>query len=151
MSLVEKDMSLESLSPKTPSRARTKTFKTGSTSTPVKDKLDLVLDFHDDDLDNETDLPETSISSQKQANLGNSDGSRGTLNKSKKDWLSHFSANFVEIVVQGLEASMRSKVKSSIEGGIKLSPKQNKSVIAAVNHEIFQFVGNQRPDASMCR
>ena len=35
--------------------------------------------------------------------------------------------------------------------GKKLSPKQNKSVIASVNHEIFKFVGNQRPDASMCR
>lgn len=143
------NVSLESVSPKTPSRA--KSYKTGDTSTPVKDKLDLTLDFQDDEFANETDVTEVSILSQKQANLSNSDGARGTLKKSKKDWLSQLSANFVEIVVQGLEASMRSKVKSSIEGEKKLSPKQNKSVIAAVNHEIFKFVGNQRPDASMCR
>ena len=139
--------SLESVSPKTPSRDRS--IKIRETSTPRRDKTDFRLDFNDDDFENETNVPDVSISSQNQAN--NHDGTRGTLNQSKKDWLSQFSANFVEIVVNGLEASMRTKVKSSIEGKKKLTPKQNKSVIAAVNHEIFKFIGNQRPDANMCR
>ena len=128
------------------------------TSTPVKNNVDLSVNLTSSVLiDDETvhrsvvDMSEDSDSSQQQPKDNQIKEPRGSLTKSKKDWLSQFSANFVEIVVQGLESSMRSKVKANIEEGKKLPPKQNKSVISSVNHKIFKYVGSQRPDASLCR
>ena len=77
---------------------------------------------------------------------------RETLNISRKTWLEKFDANFVQIVVDGLESTLREQVRNSISNKVKLIPIENKAVIRAVNHEIYRFMGgSQRPDASLCR
>ena len=71
---------------------------------------------------------------------------------SRKTWLEQFDANFVQIVVDGLESTLREQVRNSISNKEKLIPIENKAVIRAVNHEIYKFMGgSQRPDASLCR
>ena len=77
---------------------------------------------------------------------------RETLDISRKTWLEKFDANFVQIVVDGLESTLREQVRNSISNKVKLIPIENKAVIRAVNHEIYRFMGgSQRPDASLCR
>ena len=81
-----------------------------------------------------------------------SPSTRATLIISRKTWLEQFDANFVQIVVDGLESTLREQVRNSISNKEKLIPIENKAVIRAVNHEIYKFMGgSQRPDASLCR
>ena len=135
------------------------------TSTPVRGN-----DFHDNDFDmsvnasesvqnNESNLlfKESSVSSQEDSSAINKIKSSsvvkhpGSLQKSRKDFLVNLEANFVDTVVLGLEASLRVGVKTKVDQNIKLSPKENKSVIASVNHLIYEYVGAQRPDMDICR
>ena len=76
---------------------------------------------------------------------------KGSVHESKKSFIAKLNANFVETVILGLESSLRSDVRLRLEKNSKLTPKQNKSVIAAVNHLIFEYVGYQRPDMELCR
>ena len=76
---------------------------------------------------------------------------RGSQGSSKQQWLSALDANFVNKIVGGLEVSLRGAVEQNIRERKKLAPKQNKAVKSSVNHQIFQFIGNQRPDANLCR
>ena len=122
------------------------------TSTPKK-KMEMSLPI---DLDLTKPEAEVIIEEEDEAEVkksGKSDAgnSRGSLSSSKQDWLAVLDRSFIDKVVGGLESSMRSQVSTNIQNGKKLTPKQNKSVIGSVNHEIFKFIGNQRPDANLCR
>ena len=77
--------------------------------------------------------------------------SRGSLSKTRQEWLSNMDKSFVKIIVGDLQASMREQVKKNIQDRKKLTPNQNKAVIASVNHQIHLFIGKQRPDAELCR
>ena len=77
--------------------------------------------------------------------------SKGSVHESKKSFIAKLNANFVDTIILGLESSLRSDVRLKLEKNSKLTPKQNKSVIAAVNHLIFEYVGYQRPDMELCR
>ena len=70
---------------------------------------------------------------------------------SKQEWLGILNKDFLAIVVGGLEVSLRSKVAEKINRNVKLTPKENISLVHSINHHIFQFIGKQRPDSSLCR
>ena len=76
---------------------------------------------------------------------------RGALNISKQEWLSNLSQNFQLIVVGGMDISMRTKVSKKISEHLQLRGKENQAVINSVNHHIFEFIGNQRPEKGFCR
>ena len=76
---------------------------------------------------------------------------RFSFSYSKQDWLNNFSVNFSSIVVDGMEASLRSKVAKSIKEDVQLKGRENQAVVNSVNHHIFQFKGSQRPDKDLCR
>ena len=75
----------------------------------------------------------------------------GPRTKSKQEWLHDFGSNFIDIVVGGMEASIRKLVASSIHEKKALKGKSNQAVINSVNHAIFEFIGNQRPTKEFCR
>jgi len=75
----------------------------------------------------------------------------GPRTKSKQEWLHDFSSKFLEIVVGGMEASIRKSVANSIHEKKALKGKANQAVINSVNHAIFEFIGNQRPTKEFCR
>ena len=70
---------------------------------------------------------------------------------SKQEWLSHLSSNFLEIVIGGLEVSLRAKVSQKVKEKKKLTPKENMSLVHSVNHHIFNWKGPQTPDGSLSR
>ena len=131
--------------------------KSPRTSTPVRNIMDKSeLNYINEsslDLEEETEEAgsDSGVTSALDLTGNEVSSSRGSLMKSKKLWLTQLSDKFVETVIQGLEACKRMMVKKSIEERKKLSPQENKAVIAAVNHEIFKFIGAQRPDMNLCR
>ena len=70
---------------------------------------------------------------------------------SKQEWLSNLNSSFVDIVIGGLEVSLRDKVRHKFGSKIKLSPKENMAMVHSINHHIFKWIGNQRPESSLCR
>ena len=70
---------------------------------------------------------------------------------SKQEWLSDLSYNFLEIVIGGLEVSLRGKVSQKVKEKKKLTPKENMSLVHSVNHHIFNWKGPQTPDGSLSR
>ena len=98
---------------------------------------DLILDLAKPEGD---DNPLEASEAQKVDKPGNSE-----------EWLPNLNKHFIDKVVEGLEASLRDDVMNRIQGGEKLTPKQKKSVISSLNHEIFQFIGSQRLDKNLCR
>ena len=70
---------------------------------------------------------------------------------SKQDWLSNLNCNFAEIVIGGLEVSLREKVRNKFETKTKLTPKENMAMVHSVNHHILLWIGIQRPESSLCR
>ena len=76
--------------------------------------------------------------------------SDGLIVKSRRDLLARLDANFVDIVVQGLDSAKRGLVRESISNGVKLASKLYKAAIASINHELHSLLWSQRPDASLC-
>ena len=70
---------------------------------------------------------------------------------SKQEWLSDLNRDFVGIVVGGLEVGLRAQVEDNIQKKVKMAPRQNMALIHSINHHIYQFIGKQRPDSSLCR
>merc|ERR1712086_1227465 len=68
-----------------------------------------------------------------------------------KDWIAHFDENFIEIVLENMQAAARRETAISIKYHEKLSPRNNSSVINSINFHAFKFIGAVRPDASFCR
>jgi DNA-binding XRE family transcriptional regulator len=58
-----------------------------------------------------------------------------------KDWIKHLDENFLEIVLDNMEAATRKEAAISIKNQTKLSPKQNISVIHRINFHAFKFIG----------
>ena len=76
----------------------------------------------------------------------------GSRTTSKQEFLSNLNSHFTDIVVGGMEASMRKIVSSSIEEKRPLKGKANQAVINSINHHILEYIGrNQRPDKGLCR
>ena len=46
---------------------------------------------------------------------------------------------------------MRKKVSEHIKQKKPLKGKANQAIINSINHHIFEFIGNQRPEKSLCR
>ena len=118
-----------------------------TTSTPKKKiRAEPVFDVSGSNEDENTEtLQESGINSSQDKiidesvnnsgleKVGDND-SRASLKQSKQEWLTKLKQKFIETVIQGLESSKRNRTKKSIEDGVKLSPKENKAVIAAINH-----------------
>ena len=68
-----------------------------------------------------------------------------------KDWIKHLDENFLDIVLDNMEATTRKEAAISIQNQTKLSPKQNIGVIHSINFHAFKFIGAVRPDASFCK
>ena len=125
----------------------------GSTSTPKKKSPSFEIE---DKLPTAPTIDITDVSNSSRQPLAaalESNKEKGFVEKfaSKQEWLSNLNQHFVEIVVGGLEVSLRQKVAEKIEKKTKLNPKENMSLIHSINFHIFQFIGKQRPDNSLCR
>ena len=102
------------------------------------------------DLESKSDSPKL-VSTSGEDKSDNQAVARGALNTSKQEWLSNLSQNFQLIVVGGMDISMRTKVSKKISEHLQLRGKENQAVINSVNHHIFEFIGNQRPEKGFCR
>ena len=85
------------------------------------------------------------------AKPGSSSNPPGVLSLSKLEWLADFSLRFTEIVVGGIEASLRQKVGTCIKEKMPLKGKLNQAVINSVIHHTFEFNGCHRPSKDLCR
>ena len=85
------------------------------------------------------------------AKAGPSAKPTGSHTQSKLEWLGDFSHRFTDIVVGGIEASLRLKVSTCIQEKMPLKGKLNQAVINSVNHHIFEFIGCHRPGIDLCR
>ena len=123
------------------------------TSTPLRESNDSTspTNPYQSLIDEELNLNRFQSESEGDSSRKRDRESDGLIVKSRREWLSRFDANFVDIVVQGLDSAKREPVRESISNGVKLSSKLNKAVIASVNHELHSLLGPQRPDASLCR
>ena len=59
-----------------------------------------------------------------------------------QEWLTYIEANFIDVIISGLAANERKAVQTNVASGTKLTFKQNKAVIASVNYQIHQRIGN---------
>ena len=75
----------------------------------------------------------------------------GSRYQSKQQWLNNLRNNFLDIAVGGLEVTLRKKVSELIEQKKPLKGKNNQAVINSINHHVYEFIGNQRPDKALCR
>lgn len=71
--------------------------------------------------------------------------------KEIKDWMKHLDDNFLEIVLENMDGTNRSETAISIQNRMRLSPRQNMSVIHSINFHTYKFIGSVRPDMSLCR
>ena len=67
------------------------------------------------------------------------------------DWLNNLDENFYDIILDSMDNSTREETALAIQNQQKLSPKQNTGVICSIVFHMFKFIGNVKPDASLCR
>ena len=71
--------------------------------------------------------------------------------KSSGEFLASIDNKFEKVVVGGMEAGIRKSVKEKLKNKIKLAPKENISIIHALNQVVFDEYGSMRPDPKLCQ
>ena len=135
----------------TPSRGRNCNTFQDEFDTSVNSSEEIPIDQSEDMFKDISTTSQDDPPSIKNINPSLAVKPQGSLQQSRKDFLSNLGTNFVETVILGLEASLRPGVRTKIDQNVKLSPKENKSVIASVNFLINEYVGAQRPPMDICR
>ena len=70
---------------------------------------------------------------------------------SETEFLVKLSNSFSDVVIGGLDSSVRSSVADKFVSGLKLSSKENNSVINSLNQAVSEQIGcEKRPNAKLC-
>ena len=70
---------------------------------------------------------------------------------SETEFLVKLSNSFSDVVIGGLDSSVRNSVADKFVSGLKLSSKENNSVINSLNQAVSEQIGSEkRPNAKLC-
>ena len=124
--------------PRTPTTKNKKKVETDADGPPAADELQVA------------DVVAV-VEGSEDLTRGSKENIRGVRNTTKQEWLSKLNSSFVDSVVAGMEASMRTLVMKKIAEKEQLKGKENQAVINSINHYIFEYIGAQRPEKVLCR
>ena len=76
---------------------------------------------------------------------------REVFPKPIEDWLKNLDEKFFEIIFENMDSVTRDETAVAVQNHVRLSPKQNSSLINSLNFHTFKLIGAVRPDQSLCR
>merc|ERR1719318_1273447 len=65
--------------------------------------------------------------------------------------LKHMQENFLPIISSGLDRNLRSSIMVNVVEKKKLTASQSPAVLDSMNIQVFQLIGNVKPDPALCR
>merc|ERR1719318_1339357 len=65
--------------------------------------------------------------------------------------LKHMQENFLPIISSGLDRNLRSSIMETVLEKKKLTASQSLAVLESMNIQVFQLIGNVKPDPALCR
>ena len=79
------------------------------------------------------------------------DDTRSVPLVSKQEWFANLRHHFDDVVLGGMEISMRKKVYKCIKDKSPLNVKETQAVVNSLNHHIHEYVGTTRPEKMLYR